>query len=92
MPADKGSRSPLNVVSSQLEVFSATSRMSKRLAAVVGSDMSSGSKLRSARNRVKRARPTSEIASSCETSSLMSLVVEPLKQASGRRWKSSPGS
>ena len=36
MPSDKGSRSPLNVVSSQLEVSSATSRKSKRLAAIAG--------------------------------------------------------
>ena len=78
MSSDNGSKSPLNVVSSQLEVSSAIPRKSKRLAAVAGSDMSSGSRLRSARNRVKSARPTSEIASSCETSSSMSAVVERL--------------
>ena len=33
---------------------------------------------RSARTRVKSARPTSEIASSCWTPSSISLVVEPL--------------
>ena len=39
---------------------------------------------RSARNRVKSARPTSEIASSCWTPSSISLVVEPLNSLKTR--------
>ena len=82
MSLGKGSGSPLKVSSSHFDVCSATSRSSKRLSAVPGCDMPSGSRSRSAKNRVNSARPTSETASSCDTSRPMRLVIDPLNSLS----------